>query len=69
MGQKEIDEGVFLLINKLAFIIAPFAVVFVEGLVQLEADHGIFGERHSAALAEKLAGRAEQSIYRNVKLA
>ena len=69
MLQKKIDEGVFLLVNKFAVVVAPFAVVFIEGLVRLSADHGVFGERHSAALAEKLAGRAQQSIYRNVKLA
>ena len=49
--QKKVYEDIFLFVYKLAVIVAPFAVVFVKGFVRLAADHGIFGKRHSAALA------------------
>ena len=42
---KEIEKGIFGLINEVAFCVAPFAVVFVEITVRLSADIKVLGFR------------------------
>ena len=46
--------------------IAPLAVRLVESAVWLPADIGVF-QRHAAALADQLPGRAQQGIDGDVK--
>ena len=68
MVYKEIEKGIFGLINEVTFCVAPFAVIFVEVAVRLPADIKILVKRHSAALAVKLSGASEERIDRYVEL-
>ena len=66
MGYAEVDQLFLAGIGELAAGIAPLTVVLVEGTVGVLAGGGIV-ERHSAALADQLSGRAQQRVDGNVE--
>ena len=65
--KQKIEEDRLVVVNKLTVGIAPLAIIFVEFTAGFTADHGIFAERHSAALAEELARSAEQRVDGHVE--
>ena len=62
----EVDELLHALVGKGAAVVAPLAVVLVEGTVRLTAQ-GAVVERHAAALADELTRGAKQGIDGHVE--
>ena len=66
MPDADVDKLVHITVSVFAVSITPFAVILVEGTV-LVPSYKFVVKRHAAALANKSARLAEQSVYRNVE--
>ena len=68
MPGEKIQQLIHAFISKISVCIAPFAIVLIKAVIFFSAYKAVVLQRHTAALADKLARTAEQSIYRNIKL-
>ena len=66
VGDAEVDQLRRAGVTEFAAVVAPLAVVLVERAVRLLAGGGVL-QRHAAALADQLPGRAQERIDRDVK--
>ena len=62
MLNAEVDKLLFACVGEFSVGKAPFAVFFVEIAFGIAANHRVLGERHSAALANERARRAQQRV-------
>ena len=67
MPHQKIRQRPDIGIGEFSIGIAPPAVCLVEAAVRLTADGGIVVERHTAALADQLSGRAQKRVDGNVE--
>lgn len=68
MPGEKIQQLIHAFISKISVCIAPFAIVLIKAVIFFSAYKAVVLQRHTAALADKLARTTEQSIYRNIKL-
>ena len=68
MALQKIQQFLKACVDEFPIGIAPFAVLLIKGSIRLPADIVVL-KRHTAALADQLPGRAQQSIDGDIKQA